>query len=407
MLINVLDYPNLQAAVDAATDGDRVYLPAVFTYSAPFGGLKITKSLELFGDGPGLSSDGLVSTNTTGTTIVPANETDDAIVVDATSLAIASIFIHDLKVKVTTPSTAGNHGIRFITGTHEIGAVRVERVNVLDIGGAVLAKNGIHVEGSGAGSIGMVAIVASGIRGCGGLGLLLKNVRHARVVNSHLNGNKGGGARCEQSGVAFYAAGLDDNASDAGATQGQLFFTNAHIARVDGCHFEHFDKVAGSDARRIACDIDASGGGAVLGGNNMGLSDPPAVDSTGIRVRASGNGPVTILPNHFKRVKNMVVVDTGAAACVVLPQFDDERTTGAPSTGEITLPGPPNAGLVGCPSIRRIDQPNADALRGLLVPSGPTDPTVGVMDGMFFFNTASGVLRARIGGAWKTVKTLP
>ena len=57
MLLNVKDFPSVQAALDAAAEGDRIYLPgngAGTVYSPPpTSAWKITKSLEIFGDGPG------------------------------------------------------------------------------------------------------------------------------------------------------------------------------------------------------------------------------------------------------------------------------------------------------------------------------------------------------------------
>jgi len=397
MLLNVMDYASVQAAIDAAADGDRIYLPALRSkYRAPFGGgFKIKKSLEIFGDGPGANDDD------TGTTIEPASSSDDVFQIDSTSLPIASVFIHDLKIKSSSPSTKGRYGITCVTGPHAIESIRIERVGVFDLG-EDLAEHGFDFDG-GTAYIGRVSIVASGARGCAGLGLLLEKVQHARVVNCNINGNLGGGALGIESGAAFYASGLDDNATDAGATRGQLGFSNCQIARVDACHFENFDKPGGDERRRIACDIDSSGGGAVLGGNSFGIRNPPAVDATGILVRASGNGPVTILPNRLKRVKNMVVVDSGAADCVVLPQLDDQR--GPLDQGTITLPGPPNDGLIGSPTIRRLPATLPNAFAGLIVPSGPTDPTTGSLPGMLFYNTTLG-LRVRKAAAWKTVKTV-
>ena len=52
MVHYVVDYPDVQSALDAAADGDRVYIPAG-EWQAPEGGWKIRKSLEVFGDGQG------------------------------------------------------------------------------------------------------------------------------------------------------------------------------------------------------------------------------------------------------------------------------------------------------------------------------------------------------------------
>lgn len=63
MLLNALDYPSVQASLDAARDGDRVYLPRTRRpYVVPPSGWVIRASIMIYGDGP----------TTRGTMIVPS-----------------------------------------------------------------------------------------------------------------------------------------------------------------------------------------------------------------------------------------------------------------------------------------------------------------------------------------------
>ena len=66
----MLDYTSVQAALDAAVDGDRVYFPGQKAYATTTG-WTISKRLGLFGDGPGGWSGSFGSILSTSSTTAP------------------------------------------------------------------------------------------------------------------------------------------------------------------------------------------------------------------------------------------------------------------------------------------------------------------------------------------------
>ena len=63
MLLNVLDFPTPEDAINAARDGDRVYFPAAYgPYTAPASGYRIRRNIEIFGDDAGPAGHRLPST---------------------------------------------------------------------------------------------------------------------------------------------------------------------------------------------------------------------------------------------------------------------------------------------------------------------------------------------------------
>jgi hypothetical protein len=184
----------------------------------------------------------------------------------------------------------------------------------------------------------------------------------------------------------------------------QLLLEACNIARADACHFENFDLVGQGTSQRIAMKVSACGG-AVIGGSTFGLEDPPQGPCVGVKASAEGNGPIVLLPNGLTRVTTLVEIEGGAADCVVMPQFDDARgDTTVP--GDVAIPASPNQGLIGVPHVRRLAGDIGDLLRGLILPSGPSDPTFAIQNGMLFYNTDSAVnvVRVRVNGVWKSIK---
>lgn len=396
MLINAMDYPDLNEAIVAAEPGDRIYVPGVRRWVAPGpSGFVITKSLEIFGDGPGTPG------QEDGTTFVPS--TSDVFTITSEIGDIGSVHLHDFKIK-NTGANDGANGIRCVTPEFSIDSLRLERVTVLS-----LKNNGflIDVTDLRLRSFEMTSCLAIDNDG---LGLFLKNVKHARLVNSFFSSNKLGGVYSEGNCVAIYAAGMEQNASDLAAIQGQLEIRSCPIARLDACHFELFAQGPdGGSARSVACDIVDGGGAIVIGGCYFTLGNASTFGAS-VRMQAGVEGPVTLLPNRHTRVKTLSKVVSSSTTGVLLPQFDDGANgTSMGNVGDIEVPASPLGGMIGCPSLRRVgvEPVSIRELRGLLVPSGAGPPTTNVQDGMLFYDTTTppGLL-VRVGGAWKRINTI-
>ncbi len=388
MLINAMDYASLNAAIAAAEPGDRIYVPGVRPWPS---GNVLTKSVEIFGDGPG--TPGALD----GTTFIADNA--DVFTISSHLGAIGSIHLRDFKIK-QSGTLSGGTGIKCVTPGHSVDSLRLERISALGVKSDAFV---IDAAGQFVRNLEMTSCLAvSNER----LGLLLRNVRLARLVNSFFNSNGHGGVYAENSGVAIYVGGMEQNSKGALASQGQIEVRNCPLARLDACHFELFAQAVNTN-RDIACDIADGGGAIVLGGCYFALDN--STHGTAIRIQAGTKGPVTVLCNRHTRVTTLVEVAANTAVGALLPQFDDGADgTSAGVKGDYLLPSPPG-GMVGCTSVRRVGVPGPDqlVLRGLLVPSGTTPPTTNVQDGMLFFETDQSppALLVRVAGAWRRVLT--
>ena len=403
MLINVLDYldssgvPNVQAALDDANDGDRVHLPGIQVTGAPYkspatGPWMIRRSIEVFGDGAGhVGKSG-------GTTIVPGGSFDVFCIEppDPGPSRIEYVHLHDFKITVALAT--GDNGIHVKTAqVRSVGEVRIERVRVLNLGG-----NGFVFEGSDeyGGAIERVYLVACGAFGCGGKGLLLKRVDQATAVRYGSNACANGGTLVEGTGAAFYRSSWENNPPP----NPQLMFNSARCAIVDAGHFED----AGGSAE-VACLMDASGGAAWVGASSFSYpSGPPFGETVGLKTTGTvSDGPICIAPNHHARVKTLIEVVQGTFGAVVMPQFTNQQAMGGIVVpGGIVLPATSagNPGLLASPTISRLPA-GAREFAGLILPAMGSEPTWAVQDGMLYYDSTSNQrLRARIAGAWKTVK---
>ncbi len=149
MLINVLDYWSasdpIQAALNDAVDGDRVYipggaLPAVWV--APAGGWQVKAGVEVFGDGPGWA--GAIDGSTT--LAPPASGLTDILVIDP-SLALGTVFVHGIKITGWTESNAMARAVVASPSTGSIERFRAERVV------ALFASENAFVVGGAAGAL--------------------------------------------------------------------------------------------------------------------------------------------------------------------------------------------------------------------------------------------------------------
>jgi len=394
--INALQYTetqspfnaNLQAALNAAADGDRIYLPSPQVYVAPAGALRIRKRIELYGDGPGTA-------DSPGTVIVPHAPDEDVLVIEpGVGEDLANLYLHDFRID---GQTIGRDGIRCASdATRKISQLNVERVVATSLRGLGFSLLGVN------GNVGAIVqprlfeCVASDCAG-GGASLryaFLASVTHSRFQHNGTSGQATFGLRAEQSGVAVYACVLDGNEG----TEGQMWLVDCHIARVDACRLREFALGASPSAAITLTRCP----GAVVGGCYFELSSAVA-GSVGIDVFSDAlAGPLLILPNRFKGVQSLVQLGTASLrdirGAVVLPQFDDG------TSGTVLLPQDTNRGLTAVPHVYR---PSGHQLAGLILPENfPSgDPTGNVSDGMLAYDSAKRI-RAR-SGTWKTVRIVP
>lgn len=138
MLLNVMDFPTPQAALDAARDGDRVYFPSTRPWKAPAGGFVVRRNIEVFGDGAGAAG------TTEGTTFLPQSNliTDHVLALQpASGVELENVFMHDIKItNWTDPNTGlpvrGGNGIHCDTtlGVKK-SKLRLARMVVLNLNG--------------------------------------------------------------------------------------------------------------------------------------------------------------------------------------------------------------------------------------------------------------------------------
>src|SRR5262252_4889696 len=110
----------LSAALTNSVAGDRIYIhqgEAVQHYVAPPGGWKITKPLEIFGDGPGVPYARISPGAPKCTWLQPASATDDVLVIDMSGWPaeqpFENLYIHDLFIGRDTKSSGSGRGIYF------------------------------------------------------------------------------------------------------------------------------------------------------------------------------------------------------------------------------------------------------------------------------------------------------
>jgi hypothetical protein len=85
-----------------------------------------------------------------------------------------------------------------------------------------------------------------------------------------------------------------------------------------------------------------------------------------------------------------------SASGLLLPHFFEQG--GSTFDGDMIVE---SASVVAAPTVNKV--PIAARYAGLTVPSLPSDPTWAVQNGMIYFDSTNGRLRARIAGTWRTV----
>jgi hypothetical protein len=320
-VLNAHDYPSPQAAIDAAHDGDRVYLPAG-TWLIPDSGLVVDKPLELFGDGIGRGDNGTVlkprATNGDGNVIVIRSHG---------SAPPGHVTLRDLRIAANgvpaTPTPGRGCGILLQQGPASRGTVEqliVERVVVV-----AMAADGIRVEG---GDLGANAVILSTFTDvqcieCRGAGLVLRNGAVISVVRGYFNGNHREGVDAEAVAslrldqVAFQKDQNRPRVEDADRDV-QLRLKLCHGFNVLGCYFEEFASPA-AGGRRTAIALESCRGGVVQG---CYFTQPTYVPGSRGMLANAGSTSVTFGSNSFDQVATTLELeDTDAVhSHVVFPQ---------------------------------------------------------------------------------------
>lgn len=309
MLINVLDYGgNVTAALAAAQNGDRIYIPSsTVAYAAPYDamatgggpGWVIDKSLEIFGDGAGP-----VGNNQAGTTLLATGIA--VFTLRPASDSPINVFIHDLKLS-TNGTGARGIDCSLIDSGNRVDTLRVERVRAAAFPGVAYNLD------PGEGSLGYVNLhgAFSGSAN-GGYGYILSGVEQAaltlcggyaaagsfRIVSSSVALNSSGGQ-----GDAFGGTGPPPTLPPA--TQGSLYLEKCPIAHVESCWFEDAQKMYGSTiVNCIGC------AGAVLIAATSFLAGDSPKGLTGLQFQNSDDvnwpcGAICILPNNFSHIRHL------------------------------------------------------------------------------------------------------
>ncbi len=361
MLMNVADFATPADAIAAARHGDRIYFPGRSDYTAPIGGWYIDKSLEIFGDGPGVPGG-------SGTfTLAPANDDDPVFRILG---SVRGVAIRDLQLRGSGLG-AGNGILVDASVDDVIVDLQLARLAVRAFGGHGISI-GSHDPGNKV--IQGVSLLDLHVSACGGTGIRLQDVSEAYVAGCMLESNGRSGLQAIASEVLISQCLFSGNVlstSISDPLEGNLKLEDCLIARVDACSFNNLS------AGNVHTGIGVVGSPAAIIGSCTFANPDGAVSTTGVMLSAAA-GPAVILANHFRYVYSLVKVNSGAVDCVVLPQHDET------SSGSIDLPSP-NGGMFAVP---HVNQGGTNQMRGILVPSYPSDPTTNLQEGMLIFNTS-------------------
>lgn len=408
-MISVFDFldsqgnPNVQAALDAAQDGDAVYLPGARVYQAPADGWIISKRIEFFGDGPG-KKDGYL-----GTVLVAGASGGPVIVLDAPNgQDLTNIHLHDFQITRPKGQSGryGGDGIHYVPpvppNSKKVSQLNIERVAVFHLQGSAFSFRGANPSNSAIVDLHMMDCIAED---CALYGLDIKNGFGTNLMHCLFKGNGKSGVRAEEGGIALYQCMSDGNTwAETSDAEASLHFLNCHTARVEACRLLNFTIGAGFGILKKACTClsaaaGASGGALVIGGCYFEIASGAP---NGIGVHVPGlrpqDGPVLVLPNRFFRVTTLVDLGADVTGSVVFPQFDE-------STGAVVLPNSPNVGLFAVPHVNR---PGVNDISGTVVPTAFSgDPTLNLENGTIAWNDDTGVkkLHVRQAGNWKQVET--
>ena len=325
-LLNVRDYPSPAAAIEAAKDGDRIYFPSPGPYLAPPGGWKISKSLEIFGDGVGNG------TRTSGSALVArAGAGNNVFFLDASSQTLYNISFRDLFL--VSPDTASGDAIHAVINdaTHKIAGLRFDAVTCRGP-----FANGIHIDGGAQQAILLVRIADCEANSCAGNGLDIRNCTTTYVLGGFYHGCRHFGIYAENSfGIRLIGTALEENqtAGTSSDYDAQLRLKLTHAFTVIGCHFEDFSQAG--RAAKTAISVENCRGGQIstsgFGNNGQGVSG-----SRGIFIQG-GSQNIEVGVNTWSMVDTTVSIrSSDASGCVVQPQ--NKYKTDARAAGSIAIP---------------------------------------------------------------------
>jgi hypothetical protein len=222
VLLNVADFGDIASTVAAASDGDRIYIPGYRRWAAPAGGIQVTKSLEIFGDGPGDPGIRL------GSVVEPAALGEDVFVIHPAegSDPVGPVYLHDLMIagREGGPARDGRYGIR-ISGAE---AVRLDRVTIINM-------SGTGVEVNGATQVVMTNVFPSH---CEDAGTRLASVDLALLTSCFWGDDLGSGLDAYGSGCVILSSNFESNRPAPKVSYGSLRLESCPIAVVSGCRFE-------------------------------------------------------------------------------------------------------------------------------------------------------------------------
>jgi hypothetical protein len=390
MLVNVRDFSSPAAAIAAAQTGDRIYFPGPTpgAYIAPAGGWTIQKSLEIFGDGPGMG------TGDTGTTLKPNSANDHVFVIQA---PVDNVHIRDLKIKLDNqPASDGTgNGIHCLTTTNnKATGLQIERVQIANLG-----NDGIHIDGNASAVI-FLHITDCQVVACRGSGLYLKNCSSSYVQGGYLTANRKFGAYIETCGIRLIAVAFENNQA-AGASNdydAQLRLKLSHAFTVLGCHVEEFDNNANA---KTGVSIENCVGGH-FGGGYLGNATGVA-GSRGIFISSASRG-IVVGPNQWSYVDMLVEIKAtdNNTGCIIMPQLTVNMD--ANTAGTISLPDQDGNGNFAFVPTTKTSNVGA----GILLPRVTTTvrdaiPSGILQRGLVLYNSTTGKLNFYDGTAWRAV----
>jgi hypothetical protein len=412
LLLNVLDFPDqsgtggpdrVKAALDAAVDGDRIYLAGAWPYRAPTRGWTISKSIELFGDGPG--NPDTPGAQRTGTTLLPqsAAATDHVIrLVSPQGGELNRVYIHDLCISSSTSSREGGDGIHYGLPDNpgKLSGLRLERLCI-----SRMAGNGISLIGQngGAGSVTDLLVLNCAIDGCGGDGFRLQfgyamAMLGCRVVNCIGRAL----AALPEGELAMYSCSFDGGSLSAP----ELVSINSVGVRLDACRFANF----GATTNKVGLRLTNIGASVVVSGCTFELPSwgSDSAGAVGLDVSYASQlfstGTVCIMPNRFMNLGTAIRGNNAGSdnihALFVSPQFGTPLTVGGQPASVIALPAIADNAACGAPCV---NDGTTSRSPGLLVPSLSANPTDQLQPSHLVYNSSADKLRIWTSNGWRDV----
>lgn len=404
MLLNVLDFPTPKDALTAAVDGDSVYFPGVAPYLAPPEGWQITKSIEIFGDGPAnLATE-------RGTILKPNPATgaprDVFQIVPDDNTDLANVEIRDLSIK---GSGAAGIGIHHLGSTiKKLSAIRISRAVITLMGNEGISLIGFSNPAAATGHVQGVLITETEVSSCGGTGLWTNTAFQVHVERSRFKANAAGAVLALSTELSMYACDFDSNGKvpDAPDAPGgpivpgeaMVEARSAHIARFDACRF------AGFSSTVKALRLTRAGGGCI-GACSFELATRIDTATAISLADDEPTGAFTIMTNRFRGVGKALAVDAPVDSnrgCVVFPQAYDLVSPGDP-VPTITLPSGARTAPLAVPGLNG----PSTTVAGILVPVFDSNPSAAAIEGSIcFVQDGSPSLRVISGGLWLPIEAL-